>query len=343
MSKLHEFTGALVIETNNLRGGDLAAVVEPLTRLLAHLAHQTRPLTSLEAVVITHDGLPTEARERVERATAATLTWVELPPDTGYYEAKNVGFAATRADIVAFADGDCWPDPQWLDALLSPFDDPATQVVAGRTTYRPDAIGAAATTIDFNYYPSPLGPNCVKNFYANNVAFRRDVFGRFGYVPADRIYRGHCQVLGMRLQAEGIPVLFAPEARTVHRFPDRVRDFLKLRLHRGADARELAPNLAKAVLPARLRWIGSLGPISACAVLGPRLAYSLAALGHQDMPAQGRRARLKSQVWIGAISALDLIGGLLGHRALASDRARANETLSYHADVDALTTTKTAA
>lgn len=338
MSKQPEPTAALVIETNNLRGSDLAAVVDPLTRLLEHLAHQTRPLTSLDAVVITHDGLPPEARDRVERATAATLQWVELPRDTGYYEAKNLGFAATQAGVVAFADGDCWPDPQWLESLLAPFTDPATQVVAGRTTYRPDAIGAAATTIDFNYYPSPLGPGCVKNFYANNVAFRREVFGRFGYVPADRIYRGHCQVLGMRLQQEGIPVLFAPAARTVHRFPDRVRDFLKLRLHRGADARELAPNLAKAVLPTSLRWIGSLGPVSACAVLAPRLAYSLAALGHQDMPAQGRRAAWKSRLWIGAISAMDLVGGLIGHRALASDRARANETLSYQADVDRLTT-----
>lgn len=329
---------ALVIETNNLRGSDLTAVVEPLERLLVHLGQQTRPLASLAQVVITHDGLPPHARDRIERATAAPLTWVELPPDTDYYEAKNRGFAATRAPVVAFADGDCWPEPEWLAALTAPFSDAGVQVVAGRTTYRGDALGIAATTIDFNYYDSPLGEGCVKNFYANNVAFRREVFARFGYRPADRIYRGHCQVLGMTLAREGIPVRFAPAARTVHRFPDTVRDFVRLRLNRGADARELAPTIARAVLPRELTWVGRLGPVSACAVLGPRLVYSQRALGHQDMPSQGRRARLASRLMIGAITALDLIGGLVGHRALASKSKRAAENLSYRGDVDGLTT-----
>lgn len=329
---------ALVIETNNLRGNDLEAVALPLERLLGRLGQQTRPLTSLAQVVITHDGLPAETRERLERATAAPLTWVELPPGTDYYEAKNLGFAATLADVVAFADGDCWPEPAWLAALTAPFADPGVQAVAGRTTYRGDALGAAATTIDFNYYDSPLSRGCVKNFYANNVAFRRAVFARFGYRPADRIYRGHCQVLGMALAQAGIPVRFAPEAKTVHRFPDSVRDFVRLRLNRGADARELAPNIARAVLPPPLTWIGRLGPVSACAVLGPRLYYSQRALGHQDMPAQGRRARLASRLMIGAITALDLMGGLIGHRLLTRKAKRAAENLSYHGDVDRLTT-----
>jgi len=181
------------------------------------------------------------------------------------------------------------------------------------------------------YYPSPLGAACVKNFYANNVAFRRAVFAAHPYPAQDRIYRGHCQVLGMQLFAAGIPVRFAAAARTVHRLPDRARDFVQLRLHRGADARDLAPHLARAVLPPPLRWIGGLGPVSAAAVLAPRLVHSARALGHQDMPRQRRRDRLASLGLMAGISALDLVGGLLGNRALRRERSRACENLAYRA------------
>ncbi len=123
--------------------------------------------------------------------------------------------------MVVFGDADCWPDPAWLDRLLAPFlEGPGARVVAGRTTYRDDVIGAAATSIDFMYFPSPLGEGTTRNFYANNVAFRREVFGARRYLPAPGIYRGHCQQLGLRLAAEGVRVRYAPEAHTVHRFPD---------------------------------------------------------------------------------------------------------------------------
>ena len=46
---------------------------------------------------------------------------LDQPEGTGYYEAKNRGFDATTADVVAFGDGDCWPDPAWLETLLAPF------------------------------------------------------------------------------------------------------------------------------------------------------------------------------------------------------------------------------
>ena len=149
-------TAALVLETNNLRGGaatDAEAIVTSLERLLRRLAAQTRPLTSVEEVVITHDGLSEAQRDRLALAAGVPLRFVLLPPDTGYYEAKNLGFDATTTDVVAFGDADCWPEPGWLAALLAPFagDHPA-DVVAGRTTYRDDLLGAAATAIDFMYF-----------------------------------------------------------------------------------------------------------------------------------------------------------------------------------------------
>ena len=104
------------------------------------------------------------------------------------------------------------------------------RAVAGRTTYRRDLLGTAASTIDFMYFPSPFGKGYTRNFYANNIAFRREVFDtrRFG---EHEMYRGHCAVLGIDLHNAKIPIVFAPAARTIHRFPDSV-----------ARARQAAPD-----------------------------------------------------------------------------------------------------
>lgn len=335
---------ALVLETNNLRGGnaDPTQVVTSLERLLVHLRAQTIPLARLHEVVITHDGIAPADQDRLEQAASVPLKFVRIPPQVDYYEAKNFGFEATTSAIVAFGDADCWPDPAWLEHLLAPFasghETPA--VVAGRTTYRRDWLGEAASTIDFMYFPSPLGAGCTRNFYANNVAFRRELFADSRYLAADGLYRGHCQVMGLALQAHGVPVAFEPRARTIHRFPDSAREFMRLRLLRGHDTTLLTPHLAKAYLPARLRWIGRTGRVAALVVLAIRLASSLRALGHQDMPRnKGWRhlaTRAAALFAILGISAIDTVGALFGRPWRASSQTKVTGALSYHGNVDDL-------
>ena len=331
-------TTALVIETNNLTGSgaDHATVERSLARLLEHLRAQTRPLASLDEVIVTHFGLSAAARERLQQTAGRPLSFVRLDDGSDYYAAKDAGFAATRADVVAFADADCWPDRDWLQALLEPFSHDDVAAVAGRTSYRADLFGAAATAIDFMYFGSPLGAGCTRNFYANNVAFRRATLADLGF-GAHGFYRGSCQVLGLALQERGVPIRFAGRAHTVHRLPDSAADLLRLRLLRGADSVELAPHLADAYLPPRARWLGRLGPVSGLAVLAARWVCSLVALRQQRLPA-ARGAR-----WIGAaaivtaIHAADAAGAIIrGARLGLAPPARRGRALGYHHDVDRL-------
>ncbi|MCA9708270.1 MAG: glycosyltransferase, partial [Myxococcales bacterium] len=277
-------TVALVLETNNLRGGDAPRVAESLARLLAHLRAQSFALEGLDQIVVTHDGLSEGQRRTLRLAAARSLTFVRLPPGTDYYAAKNLGFAATTAEVVVFGDSDCWPDRQWLSALVAPFGDPGVQVVAGRTSYRADVLGAALTSIDFMYFPSAHGPECRRNFYANNVAFRREIFERRRFPVHERIYRGPCQLLGMQLHEEGVGVRYEAQAHTVHRLPDDMAELVRLRLLRGQDSAELTPRLVEHVLPSA-PWLGRMGPLSPALVLLTRLGFSLRALGHLPGPA----------------------------------------------------------
>ena len=55
-------------------------VEHSLERLLRHLQAQTRPLSSLEELVITHDGLPAaELDQRLEQAAGRPVRFVTIP------------------------------------------------------------------------------------------------------------------------------------------------------------------------------------------------------------------------------------------------------------------------
>ncbi|OZI37465.1 glycosyl transferase [Bordetella genomosp. 10] len=327
---------ALVLETNNLRGGaDPQRVAGSLKRLVAVLTRQSLPLACLAQVVITHDGLPPAVCGEIEALAGRPVDFVRIQPETGYYEAKNQGFDRTdaaRCDYVVFGDADCVPDADWLAQLLAPFAEAgAPRVVAGRTSYAGTVAGTALTTIDFMYFPSRLGPAATANFYANNVAFERALFDQYRYQPMQGVYRAHCQVMGLRLAAAGIALRYAPRAHTEHRLPDSRREALQLRWMRGQDSVGLTPFLVRAYAPARLQWLARSGPVGPLCVLAIRLRHSLRALNRQDMaPLRGPR-RLAAIAMILGFSAVDALGALA--RGIGIDTARRGadaQALSYH-------------
>jgi hypothetical protein len=336
---LHDLAArtALVLETNNLRGGaDLAKVAGSLGRLFEHLKGQSLPLDRLAQVVVTHDGLPAQTCAELAHTSGLALQFVLIDASTGYYSAKNLGFAATeaaRCDHVVFADADCIPAADWLEQLLLPLcSEQPPAVVAGRTSYSISLVGTALTTIDFMYFPSPLRAGATRNFYANNVVFRREVFAEHAYQALDGVYRAHCQVLGLNLQAAGVALHYAAAAHTEHRLPDSRGEALKLRWMRGQDSVGLTPYLLRAYLPARLQWLARSGPLAPLAILVARLGFSLRALNQQDLPPVRGLRRLGAMGLIVAFSAVDMCGALargLGLNTLGRGDAD-TQALSYH-------------
>lgn len=334
-------SSALVLETNNLRGGkDAQEALASLERLIARLARQSLSPQSFAQWVITHDGLDLAARQALCVLAGRTVDFVEIDASTGYYDAKNVGFDAVdqqRCQYVVFADADCLPDARWLEQLLRPFAEADAPVaVAGRTSYAPSVAGSALTAIDFMYFPSPLRHGATRNFYANNVAFRCATFEQYRYEPLDGIYRAHCQVMGLRLQAAGVAVAYAPAAHTEHRLPDSQGEVFKLRWLRGGDSVGLTPYLVRAYMPGWLQWLGRSGPIGPLCVMVGRLGYSLRALNHQDLPPLHGFRRLGAMAMVTAISLLDTAGAVVRGCGLSIGRssARHSEALSYHRHLD---------
>jgi hypothetical protein len=326
---------ALVLETNNLRGGAAAAAAgASLQRVIGLLAEQSLPLSALAQVVITHDGLSRECCDEVAQLAGRAIDFVRIDASTGYYHAKNAGFSATDAqccDYVVFADADCMPVSTWLAELLAPLaSDHAPAVVVGRTSYFADVIGTALTTLDFMYFPSPYQAGATRNFYANNVVFRRDVFTEYSYQALDGVYRAHCQVLGLRLQEARVPLHYVARAHTVHRLPDTALESLKLRWMRGQDSYGLTPHLVRAYLPAYMQWLARTGPIGPVCVLTARLWFSMRALNHQDLPPLRGVRWIAGLAMIVCFSAIDMLGALFRGLGLRSSRHAETQALSYH-------------
>ena len=301
---------ALILETNNLASlDDEREVTDTLCALFAHLRGQTLSLDDVAEVVVTHDGLCEDARACIQAAAGRTIAWVRIDPDTGYYAAKRAGFEETSAECVVFADSDCWPVPCWLAELTRPIVEGQFEVSAGRTTYPDDLVGIAATTIDFLYFDGRAA-GTVRNFYANNVAFRRDTFAAYAYEPCPGVYRGHCQLLGIRLWEEDVPIHFAADAQTVHELADSARQLWRLRMYRGQDTAALAPDFLGS-LEGPAYALKYRRPVAVATILAGRFVFSQRTLNRQDMPPVRRLRAIAARGVIGAISAADTIGAAL--------------------------------
>lgn len=101
---------------------------------LRGLAEQTLPKTEFEILVI--DNSPDAKRsaaQSLKHNSIPNLTWVH-ETKAGLSNARNVGTARARGEIIAFLDDDAIPSPVWGTELLAAFDHfgPKTAVIGGK-------------------------------------------------------------------------------------------------------------------------------------------------------------------------------------------------------------------
>jgi glycosyltransferase involved in cell wall biosynthesis len=111
-----------------------------LPRLVGALAEQVGA-PPFELVVV-DDGSTDRTPEVLSELAASApfpLRTVRLEQNRGPAAARNAGWQAAAAAVVAFTDDDCWPSPGWLAALAGAIEE--ADVVQGATVPDPDAVG----------------------------------------------------------------------------------------------------------------------------------------------------------------------------------------------------------
>jgi glycosyltransferase involved in cell wall biosynthesis len=226
---------SVVIETITARYDVQGAgsMADDLAPTLTGLERQSYPRELIEAIVVLDGKVPASAPEEVRRRFPS-VTFTESP-EMNYYAAKNAGARAASGSVVALLDGDCEPEPDWLERLVSALE-PGVAAVAGRTRYARASFGSRTLSVGgFGSVGPADGSGSATGFNLNNVAFDRDVLVAN---PFDsRIRRnGGCYLLFHQLRAQGKKVMYEPRAVTAHAVDDiRGWEFLRKHFGRGFD------------------------------------------------------------------------------------------------------------
>jgi hypothetical protein len=140
---------------------------------------------------------------------------------TPYIALKKRGAALSRSEVLVFCDSDVRYEPGWLEALLSPFRDPAVRVVAGETTSPISGPYSLAFALTF-HFPRPSGERALAPspiYWANNFAARRELLEQIPLSDPGELYRGQNLIHGLALARGGQTVWRQPAARASHAVP----------------------------------------------------------------------------------------------------------------------------
>ena len=188
------------------------------------------------------DSIETALRKHFGQGNPEALVDLRLEVAQGshYYELKNKGAALARGQIVIFIDSDVVPEDNWLKEISQPFfDHSGIDVVAGHTYLPHDSLYEKAFALGW-FFPVRDPENRLhsanKKFYANNVAFRREVFLKYLFpsMPTG-VRRGACGQIARTLASSGIYIWTNTAARVHHPPPSGLQHYMIRALAHGRD------------------------------------------------------------------------------------------------------------
>ncbi|RCK80506.1 MAG: Glycosyltransferase [Candidatus Ozemobacter sibiricus] len=207
---------------------------EGLTACLEALAAQ-QTARSFEVVVV--DDASTVDLEPIRTAFSPRLSlqWQRLPRNSGPAAARNAGIQAARGELVLFTDGDCRPEPLWLEALARPFDDPAVRGAKGvyRTAQTDRVARLAQLEFEERYDLLATFPD-IDFVDTYSGAFRRaDLLAVGGFDTSFRRADNEDVDLSFRIKARGGRFVFVPTAVVWHRHREGWAGYARLKFGRG--------------------------------------------------------------------------------------------------------------
>lgn len=236
-------TVSIVVEWKNALLSDVGRARQMLSTLGEQARAYARSHNTRFELLVAYD--PGEIDLAVPRSTVEDeldpASWpgevrYVAAPGLHYFEQKDLGAASTSAETIVFLDSDVVPDAGWLGYLLDATDRPGVQVVGGHTYLAQDKLLDRLFSGFWFFEPNPrqTGVTPAGHFYANNVAFKREVLERYRFGRADS-YRGQCVQLARRLEADGISIWRAADAAVSHPAPDGLRHALIRAICQGYD------------------------------------------------------------------------------------------------------------
>ena len=207
-----------------------------LRRTLAALATQ-EGITAAEGEVVVVDGGSTDATAAVVAGFPSVIYLRQA--NAGPAAARNRGWAAATASVVAFTDDDTVPSSRWLADLSAAFAaDPGLAAVGG--TVAPLRVSFLTAFVQAEQHASHgTGPDGqIKYLVTANCAYRREVLASLGgFDESFPAASGEDTDLTMRAQAAGHRMRIVDGALVLHDHPDHLKPILKAYLKHGRSRR----------------------------------------------------------------------------------------------------------
>jgi glycosyltransferase involved in cell wall biosynthesis len=258
---------SVVVETITSRfdaaGG---ALVAEIGKTLDAVKAQSWPAAKMEIIVVLDGEFDAGAAAELERR----YRWARFTQAhaANYFAAKNAGAKVAAGELIALLDGDCVPDPDWLERLAGSLT-PDVGASAGRTRYAGTSLLARTFSVPDFAHVLDDGARGVSGFNINNVVFRREVFLTHPF--DERIARnGGCYFLFHQLRADGIRVAYEPRAVVWHGLDIQGLGFVSKHFERGRDSMTVYRLDDRAVLRST-RMVRKLGALALFPIYARRL------------------------------------------------------------------------
>lgn len=204
---------------------------QDLPGLLARLMAQTYPASQVEYLLVDNassDRTPQFLAAAVQdfAQTGLTLKALSERDIQSAYAARNTAIRSATGEFLAFTDADCYPQSNWLNALMQPFADEKVGLVAGKI------IAFPGTTLLEHYaerknimsQEDTLAHKFCPYGQTANLGIRLEALKSVGLFRPYLTTGGDADICWRVQQEGGWEIRYATEAAIEHRHRQTIKD-----------------------------------------------------------------------------------------------------------------------
>lgn len=203
---------------------------DALRTTIAHLGRQT--IADRIELIISAPGADRFQMDDDAVAPLHSVRVLEAGDLTATGPARANAIREARADVVAFTEDHCFPDPDWAEALVRAHEEPHAAVAPALRNANPETLVSRADLfLGYGRWLAPGRRGLMDLLPGHNISYKRRVLIEYGE-ELDHLMEAETLLL-WDLRRQGHTLLFEPAATTAHTNFSRTSVWLDAQWHLG--------------------------------------------------------------------------------------------------------------